>query len=110
MKRFQNRAYTAPGSNGLVSADLPLVNSYLKSLSLGFVQAEVDQNLIYQDAIDEALIVQTGQPSSPLYFVDTLTAEMLVPPDVITPNVTTEDMPTEGSSPAGGAAGDAPMQ
>lgn len=101
---------TAPGSNGLVSADLPLVNSYLKSLSLGFVQAEVDQNLIYQDAIDEALIVQTGQPSSPLYFVDTLTAEMLVPPDVITPNVTTEDMPTEGSSPAEGAAGDAPMQ
>ncbi|MEL6903681.1 MAG: hypothetical protein AAFP07_22330, partial [Cyanobacteria bacterium J06606_4] len=85
---------TAPGSNGLVSADLPIVNDYLKSLSLGFVQAEVDQDPVYQDALIEASIVRAGQPSSPLYFVETLTAEMLVPP-AVAPGETTGETPIE---------------
>ena len=88
---------TAPGSNGLVSADLPIVNDYLKSLSLGFVQAEVDQDPVYQDALIEASIVRAGQPSSPLYFVDTLTAEMLVPPAATTEEAPIDHTPVEDS-------------
>jgi len=67
-------------SNSLVSADAPLATRYLKSMSLGFLRAELDENPIYKGALDDASILQIGERSLPLFLVSTLTEEMLRPP------------------------------
>ncbi|MEL7333954.1 MAG: hypothetical protein AAFN12_17030, partial [Cyanobacteria bacterium J06560_2] len=68
-------------ANQLVTADTDLGYSYLKALSLGFMQAEVDQNPVYQEALDSAAVIQIGQQPLPLYIVTTLTEAMLTPPE-----------------------------
>lgn len=72
----------------LVSSDIPLAMDYVKAMSLGFLQAQLNQNPVYQNALNDASIVQIGEPSLPLFIVDTLTEEMLQP-------VTTEAAPTQ---------------
>ncbi len=60
----------------LVNADPPLVYSYLKAMALVFMQAEIDQAVEYQAALEEAAIVQIGQQPLPLYIVPTLNGEI----------------------------------
>lgn len=81
----------------LVSVDIPLAYSYLKAMSLGFMQAEVDQNPLYQNALNDSSIVQIGQQPLPLFLVDALTEEMLnpVPAPIEEALPTEETLPTE---------------
>ncbi|MGD1895338.1 MAG: alpha/beta hydrolase [Phormidesmis sp.] len=64
----------------LVNADTQLAYTYLKAMSIGFMQAEIDQNAEYQAALDAAAVIQIGQQPLPLYLVTTLTEAMLNPP------------------------------
>ncbi len=66
-------------ANELVSADISLAYSYLKALSLGFLEAEVSENPVYKNVLSDDSIVQIGQQPLPLYIVDTLTQAMLRP-------------------------------
>ncbi len=66
-------------ANELINADIPLAYSYLKAMSLGFMEAEVNDNAAYKAAFADASIVQIGQPPLPLYIVETLTEAMLRP-------------------------------
>lgn len=66
-------------ASGLINNNIPLVDSYLEALTLGFFQAEIDQNLLYQEALDEATIVQIGSQPVPLYLVNSLSARQLRP-------------------------------
>ena len=75
-------------ANGLVNADPELGYSYLKALSLGFLCAELEQDPVYQDAFDDASIVQLGAQPLPLYIVRSLTAAMLNPPPAPTEPLT----------------------
>ncbi|MGB7248731.1 MAG: alpha/beta fold hydrolase [Phormidesmis sp.] len=77
--------------NELVSADIPLAYSYLKALSLGFMQAELDQDPFYQAALNDASIVQIGQSPLPLYIVNSLTEDMLKPAEALP----VEEIPAE---------------
>ncbi|MEL6350298.1 MAG: alpha/beta fold hydrolase [Cyanobacteria bacterium J06627_28] len=76
----------------LVSSDIPLAMDYVKAMSLGFLQAQLNQNPVYQNALNDASIVQIGEPSLPLFIVNTLTEEMLQP-------ITTEASPTQQLAP-----------
>lgn len=96
-------AEASPLASELINADIPLAHSYLKALSLGFMQAEVERNPIYRNALDDASIVQLGQQPLPLLLVDSLTEEMLNPPAPEVPEVpeapeAPEDLPM-GASP-----------
>ena len=91
-------------ANPLVNIDTALAYSYLKALSLGFMQAEIDKNPLYQAALEEAAIIQIGQQPLPLYIVNTLTEEMLrrmpnqvVPENGILPGVTTPESAPENT-------------
>ncbi len=79
-------------SNQLVNADIPLAYNYLKALSLGFMEAEINQNSAYRDALDNASIVQLGQAPLLLYIVNMLTSSMLQPVTEVAPP---ESAPTE---------------
>ena len=65
-------------TNGLVSPDTSLTDSYLKALSLGFMQMTVARNLDYQAVLDQNIITLAQQPL-PLYIINTLTEEMILP-------------------------------
>ncbi|MEL7354004.1 MAG: alpha/beta fold hydrolase [Cyanobacteria bacterium P01_A01_bin.116] len=65
--------------NGLVSPDIELSDSYLKALSLAFVEAAVAQNPDFQRVLEGTAIVQLGQPALPLFVISSLTEEMLRP-------------------------------
>ena len=86
----------------LVNADTPLAYSYLKALTLGFMQAEIDQDPQYQAALEDAAIIQIGQPPLPLYIVNELTEAMLQPlpiepmPGVLPDGI--EEPPSEDSA------------
>jgi len=67
-------------SSGLVNAAPELGYSYLKAMSLGFLRAELEQDPVYQNAFDDASIVQLGEQPLPLYIVRSLTEAMLTPP------------------------------
>ncbi|MEL7358549.1 MAG: alpha/beta fold hydrolase [Cyanobacteria bacterium J06560_6] len=79
-------------SSQLVNADTELAYSYLRALTLGFMEAEINQNTAYKAALDDTSIVQLGTQPLPLYIVSTLTEEMLKPPETVPP-ATTEDSP-----------------
>lgn len=66
-------------ANELVSADISLAYSYLKAMSVGFMEAEVSNNPVYQNALSDDAIVQIGQQPLPLYIVESLTSAMLRP-------------------------------
>lgn len=66
-------------SNSLISPNIPLTTGYLKALSLGFLRAELEQDPVYQGALDDASILQVGERSLPLFLVSTLTEQMLRP-------------------------------
>ncbi|MEL6813405.1 MAG: alpha/beta hydrolase [Cyanobacteria bacterium J06598_3] len=84
----------------LVSADIPLAYSYLKAMSLGFMQAEVAQDPIYQNALSDASIVQIGRQPLPLFLVDALTEDMLKPvPAPVEETQPTEEAPEANPSP-----------
>ena len=76
-------------ANGLVNADTDLAYSYLKSMSLAFMQAELVGDRGYLDALGPAYINQLSQRPLPLYVVDTLTEADLKPtptsPDTLGP-------------------------
>lgn len=88
-------------SSQLVNADIPLAYSYLKALSLGFMEAELNQNSAYRDALNNASIVQLGQEPLPLYIVNMLTSAMLqpapetAPPEAAPPEALPDAAPTE---------------
>ncbi len=88
-------------SSQLVNADIPLAYSYLKALSLGFMEAELNQNSAYRDALNNASIVQLGQEPLPLYIVNMLTSAMLQPaPEAAPPeDAPPEDAPPEAAPP-----------
>lgn len=65
-------------TNGLVSSDINLTDSYLKALSLGFMQMTVARNPDYQRVLDQDIITLAQQPL-PLYVISTLTEDMLSP-------------------------------
>ena len=93
-------------ANQLVNADIPLAYSYLKALTLGFMQAEIDRDPQYQQALDAASVIQIGQQPLPLYIVTTLTEAMLNPPPApsLPSDVPEGDVPEgdvlEGENPA----------
>ena len=60
-------------AKGLVNADPDLAYSYLRSMSLAFMQAEVVGDRRYLDALGSDYIRQLSQPPLPLYIVDSLT-------------------------------------
>ena len=64
-------------ANGFASPDVPLTDSYLKALSLGFMETTIAQNPEYQDALTSSAIVKIGQQSLPLYVINSLTEENL---------------------------------
>ncbi len=66
-------------SSGLINSDIPLVDSYLEALTLGFFQAEIEQDSVYRDALDDATIIQIGSQPIPLYLVNSLNAAQLRP-------------------------------
>ena len=76
-------------ANGLVNADTDLAYSYLKSMSLAFMQAELVGDRRYLDALGPNYIRQLSQRPLPLYVVDTLTEANLKPipasPDTLGP-------------------------
>ncbi len=80
----------------LINADVPLAYSYLKAMSLAFMEAEINDNVIYQNAFDDASIVQIGQQPLPLYIVETLTEAMLKPAPAAPP---VEAMPDDAAMP-----------
>ncbi len=63
----------------LVSPDTTLTDDYLKALSLGFMQTTMGENGDYQQIFPERAIVRLGQNALPLYVINTLTEEMLMP-------------------------------
>ncbi len=66
-------------ANSLASPDISLTDRYLKALSLGFMQMTIANNADYQDAFTNSSIVKLGQPPLPLYVINSLTEEMLMP-------------------------------
>ena len=88
-------------ANELVSPDVPLGYSYLDALSLGFFEAELEQDTRYKAVLENANILQLGQPSLPLFVVNGLAREILTPeaedPTVTDPTATdpTVTDPTE---------------
>ena len=66
-------------ANSFASPDIPLTNSYLRALSLGFMQTTIAQNDAYRDALTGSSIVRVGQQALPLYVINTLTEAMLQP-------------------------------
>lgn len=76
-------------ANGLVNGDTDLAYSYLKSMSLAFMQAELVGDRRYLDALGPNYIRQLSQRPLPLYVVDMLTAANLRPtptlPDTLSP-------------------------
>ncbi len=80
-------------ANGFASPNMPLTDSYLKALSLGFMKTTIAQNPEYKDALTSSAIVKIGQQSLPLYVINALTAEMLQP--VPAEAVPLEAVPTE---------------
>lgn len=80
-------------SNSLISPDIPLTTSYLKALSLGFLRAELEENPVYQGALDDASILQIGERSLPLFLVSTLTEQMLKPGTALPPSATDSALP-----------------
>jgi predicted dienelactone hydrolase len=101
-------------ANSFVSPNIPLSDNYLKALSLGFMQMTIAGNADYQEALTGSAIVKLGQPSLPLYVINTLTEEMLKPlpgtvvepPDILSPEPTPPDalppdaLPSEALPPA----------
>ena len=117
----------------LINADEALAFDYLKALSLGFLQAEIEQDPIYRSALNDASIVQLGREPLPLFFVNSLTEEMLLPlpkpatipesevaptetvppetvpdtqPDIPTPEMPMSEIPTPRYVPVDGSGGD----
>jgi predicted dienelactone hydrolase len=85
-------------ASGLVSPNIVLTDNYLKALSLGFMQMTIAGNADYQQVLSGSNIVKLGQHSLPLYVINTLTEEMLVPIPAATavpPVEPSEAMPTE---------------
>ena len=85
-------------ANELINADIPLAYSYLKAMSLGFMEAEVNDNAVYKAAFTDASIVQIGQQPLPLYIVETLTEAMLKP--VLAAPTVTETTPSNTAVPS----------
>ena len=92
-------------ANGLASPDIPLTDSYLKALSLGFMQATVAQNPSYQDVLDNQAIVQVGQQPLPLFVISTLTEDMLQP----SATEATEDIESDTEATQEGTSEDSPV-
>lgn len=87
----------------LTNADIPLAHSYLKAMSLGFLEAELEQDTRYKQVLKDTSILQLGQPPLPLYIVDSLTTAMLQPapesPDMPSPDAPSPDMPSPDAQP-----------
>ncbi len=66
-------------ASSLVSPNTTLTDNYLKALSLGFMQMTIAGNADYREVLTGSAIVKLGQPSLPLYVINTLTEEMLKP-------------------------------
>ncbi|MEM6451182.1 MAG: alpha/beta hydrolase [Cyanobacteria bacterium P01_D01_bin.105] len=89
----------------LVNADPALAHSYLNALSLGFFEAELEQDLRYKQALQNASILQLGRQPLPLFVVDALTEAMLEPvetdmptPEIpVVPDMPATDMPAPSS-------------
>ncbi|MBE9064326.1 alpha/beta hydrolase [cf. Phormidesmis sp. LEGE 11477] len=81
-------------ASGLLNSDLPLVDSYLEALTFGFFQAELNQNAIYQEVLDNATIVQIGRQPIPLYLVNSLSADQLRPATPAAPTSPPASPPT----------------
>lgn len=80
----------------LVNADIPLAYSYLNALSLGFFEAELEQDLRYKQVLQNASMLQLGRQPLPLFVVDELTEAMLEPevvePGLIDPELTSPEI------------------
>jgi predicted dienelactone hydrolase len=67
----------------LVSPNIGLTENYLKALSLGFMQMTFAGNTGYPQALTRRAMIDLGaqlsQEALPLYVIDTLTEEMLLP-------------------------------
>ncbi|MEM8502814.1 MAG: alpha/beta fold hydrolase [Cyanobacteria bacterium P01_D01_bin.1] len=74
-------------ASGLINSDIPLVDSYVEALTLGFFEAELQQDTRYRDALNEATIVQIGQQPVPLYLVNSLTLRQLRADTAPTPSL-----------------------
>ena len=70
--------------NSLVSPDISLTDRYLKALSLGFMQMTIANAADYQNAFTSSSIVRLGQPTLPLYVINSLTEAMLRPVSEVT--------------------------
>ena len=88
-----------PLSSQLVNADTELAYSYLNALTLGFMEAEINQNPAYKAALDDTSIVQLGAQPLPLYIVSTLTEAMLKPAETLTPAPPTAPGATPSTAP-----------
>ncbi len=64
-------------TNGLVSPNTDITDSYLKALSLGFMQMTVARDPNYQKVLDRNITL--NQQPLPLYVISTLTEAMLNP-------------------------------
>ncbi len=88
-----------PSTNRLVSDSIPLAHSYLRALSLGFMQTEIAQNLSYRGALDDPYISLLSQPFLPLYVVDSLSEAALIAPPADSPEATDEETNLQLSAP-----------
>ncbi len=84
-------------ASSLVSPNTDLTDNYLKALSLGFMQMTIAGNADYREVLNSSAIVKLGQPSLPLYVINTLTEEMLKP--VAEPPVALPESPSPESVP-----------
>lgn len=88
-----------PLSNQLVSDNSSLSYSYLRALSLGFMQIEIAQNSSYQGALDDPYIGRLSEPTLPLYVVDSLSEEDLMAPAADSPDSNSPDATDEETEP-----------
>ena len=88
-------------ANELLNADLPLANSYLNALSLGFFEAELKQDTRYKQVLKDTSVLQLGQPPLPLFVVNMLTEAMLQPqqPQPVAPATPPEAATPEAATP-----------
>ncbi|WP_121970905.1 alpha/beta hydrolase [Leptolyngbya sp. BC1307] len=89
----------SPLTNQLVSSNIPLSYSYLRALSLGFMQTEIAQNLSYRGALSEPYISRLSQPDLPLYVVNSLSEAALTAPPADSPEDTGEETAPQPSAP-----------
>ena len=81
-------------SSELINADIPLAHSYLRAMSLGFLEAELKQDTRYKQVLKDTSILQLGQPALPLFIVNALTPDMLAPapdPESVPPETAVPD-------------------